>query len=144
MNIITPKNLSGFMELVPKEQVLFEKIKQKLEETYRLYGFYPIDTPILERSEILLAKTGGDTEKQIYRFSKGDTDMAMRFEMCIRDRESCEAKDGQPRGVRVTEQEDPEREIYTTTVVIETENGARVMGKPVGTYITVSYTHLFD
>ena len=47
MNIITPKNLSGFMELVPKEQVLFEKIKQKLEETYRLYGFYPIDTPIL-------------------------------------------------------------------------------------------------
>ena len=65
MNIITPKNLSGFMELVPKEQVLFEKIKQKLEETYRLYGFYPIDTPILERSEILLAKTGGDTEKQV-------------------------------------------------------------------------------
>ena len=83
MNIITPKNLSGFMELVPKEQVLFEKIKQKLEETYRLYGFYPIDTPILERSEILLAKTGGDTEKQIYRFSKGDTDMAMRFDLTV-------------------------------------------------------------
>ena len=73
MKIITPKNLSGFMELPPKEQVLFEKIKQKLEETYRLFGFYPIDTPVLERSEILLAKTGGDTEKQIYQ-------------MCIRDR----------------------------------------------------------
>ena len=83
MNIITPKNLSGFMELAPKEQVLFEKIKQKLEETYRLYGFYPIDTPVLERSEILLAKTGGDTEKQIYRFSKGDTDMAMRFDLTV-------------------------------------------------------------
>ena len=54
MKIITPKNLSGFMELPPKEQVLFEKIKQKLEETYRLFGFYPIDTPVLERSEILL------------------------------------------------------------------------------------------
>lgn len=53
------------------------------EETYRLYGFYPIDTPILERSEILLAKTGGDTEKQIYRFSKGDTDMAMRFDLTV-------------------------------------------------------------
>ena len=83
MKIITPKNLSGFMELPPKEQVLFEKIKQKLEETYRLFGFYPIDTPILERSEILLAKTGGDTEKQIYRFSKGDTDMAMRFDLTV-------------------------------------------------------------
>lgn len=83
MNIITPKNLSGFMELAPKEQVLFEKIRQKLEETYRLFGFYPIDTPVLERSEILLAKTGGDTEKQIYRFSKGDTDMAMRFDLTV-------------------------------------------------------------
>ena len=83
MKIITPKNLSGFMELPPKEQVLFEKIKQKLEETYRLFGFYPIDTPVLERSEILLAKTGGDTEKQIYRFSKGDTDMAMRFDLTV-------------------------------------------------------------
>lgn len=83
MKIITPKNLSGFMELPPKEQVLFEKIKQKLEETYRLFGFYPIDTPVLERSEILLAKTGGDTGKQIYRFSKGDTDMAMRFDLTV-------------------------------------------------------------
>lgn len=83
MNIITPKNLSGFMELPPKEQVLFEKIKQKMEETYHLFGFYPIDTPVLERSEILLAKTGGDTGKQIYRFSKGDTDMAMRFDLTV-------------------------------------------------------------
>ncbi len=83
MKIITPKNLSGFMELPPKEQVLFEKIRQKLEETYRLFGFYPIDTPVLERSEILLAKTGGDTGKQIYRFSKGDTDMAMRFDLTV-------------------------------------------------------------
>lgn len=83
MNMITPKNLSGFMELSPKDQILFERIKQTLEETYGLYGFYPIDTPVLERSEILLAKTGGDTEKQIYRFSKGDTDMAMRFDLTV-------------------------------------------------------------
>lgn len=83
MNMITPKNLSGFMELAPKDQVLFERIKRKLEETYQMYGFYPIDTPVLERSEILLAKTGGDTEKQIYRFSKGDTDMAMRFDLTV-------------------------------------------------------------
>lgn len=83
MKIITPRNLSGFMELEPKDQMLFEKIRQTLEETYRLYGFYPVDTPVLERSEILLAKTGGDTEKQIYRFSKGDTDMAMRFDLTV-------------------------------------------------------------
>ena len=61
----------------------------------------------------------------------------IRTDLALEAKESCEAKDGQPRGVRVTEQEDPEREIYTTTVVIETENGARVMGKPVGTYITL-------
>ena len=77
MNIITPKNLSGFMELPPKEQVLFEKIKQKLEETYRLFGFYPIDTPVLERSEILLAKTWrryGETDLpfQQGRYGYGD------------------------------------------------------------------------
>ena len=61
----------------------------------------------------------------------------IRTDLALEAKESCEAKDGQPRGVRVIEQEDTEREIYTTTVVIETENGARVMGKPVGTYITL-------
>ena len=61
----------------------------------------------------------------------------IRTDLALEAKESCEAKDGQLRGVRVTEQEDTEREIYTTTVVIETENGARVMGKPVGTYITI-------
>ena len=61
----------------------------------------------------------------------------IRTDLALEAKESCEAKDGQPRGVHVTEQEDTEREIYTTTVVIETENGARVMGKPVGTYITL-------
>ena len=63
--------------------------------------------------------------------------MRVRTDLALEAKESCEAKDGQPRGVRVTEQEDTERDIYTTTVVIETENGARVMGKPVGTYITL-------
>lgn len=82
-NIIQPRTLSGFMELGPAEQVLFERVKKKLEEIYSSYGFYPIDTPILEYSEILLAKAGGETEKQIYRFEKGDTDLTMRFDLTV-------------------------------------------------------------
>lgn len=71
------------MELMPDEQVLFEKVKAKLEKTYGSYGFFPLDTPILEYSEILLAKAGGETEKQIYRFEKGDTDLTMRFDLTV-------------------------------------------------------------
>ncbi len=82
-NIVTPRTLSGFMELAPKDQMVFEKIKQTLETTYRSFGFYPIDTPILESSEVLLAKGGGETEKQIYRFQKGDTDLSMRFDLTV-------------------------------------------------------------
>ena len=83
MAIITPRTLSGFMELAPKDQILFQKVKQKLEETYQMFGFFPIDTPVLEHSNILLAKAGGETEKQIYRFNKGDTDMTMRFDLTV-------------------------------------------------------------
>ena len=83
MAIITPRTLSGFMELAPKDQILFEKVKQKLEETYQMFGFFPIDTPVLEHSNILLAKAGGEAEKQIYRFNKGDTDMTMRFDLTV-------------------------------------------------------------
>lgn len=82
-NIIQPRTLPGFMELMPKEQVLFQKIRSVLEETYRSFGFFPLDTPVLEHSEILLAKAGGETEKQIYRFSKGDTDLTMRFDLTV-------------------------------------------------------------
>ncbi len=80
---IVPKTLSGMMELLPKEQLKFEQIKKTLEEVYRLYGFFPLDTPVLEASSVLLAKAGGETEKQIYRFSKGDNDMTMRFDLTV-------------------------------------------------------------
>ena len=82
-NLIKPRTLSGFMELSPKDQVLFEEIKRTLEKVYQSYGFFPLDTPVLEHSEILLAKAGGETEKQIYRFSKGDTDLTMRFDLTV-------------------------------------------------------------
>ena len=82
-NLVTPRTLAGFMELSPRDQLAFERIRQALEETYALYGFYPLDTPVLEHAEILFAKAGGETEKQVYRFMKGDTDLAMRFDLTV-------------------------------------------------------------
>lgn len=83
MNKTEPRTLPGFMELMPNEQILFEQMKQKIEKTYQKFGFLPLDTPILELSEVLLAKAGGETEKQIYRFEKGDTDISMRFDLTV-------------------------------------------------------------
>ena len=77
------RTLPGFMELLPKEQILFERIRGKMEEIYQSFGFFPLDTPVLEHSEILLAKAGGETEKQIYRFDRGDTDLTMRFDLTV-------------------------------------------------------------
>ena len=78
-----PKTLSGFMELYPNEQVLFDRMKNTIIETYKSYGFYPLDTPIIEYSSVLLAKAGGETEKQIYRFEKGDNDLSLRFDLTV-------------------------------------------------------------
>ncbi len=80
---ITPRTLSGFMELLPAPQQQMERFLQTLRETYSLYGFTPLDTPLVESAEILLAKGGGETEKQIYRFSKGDADLALRFDLTV-------------------------------------------------------------
>ena len=78
-----PRTLSGFMELLPNEQILFNQIKEKIEDTYKKFGFLPLDTPIIELSEVLLAKAGGETEKQIYRFNKGDNDLSLRFDLTV-------------------------------------------------------------
>ena len=82
-NLVTPRTLPGFMELSPRDQIAFERIRAALVDTYRLYGFFPLDTPVLEHSEILLAKAGGETERQIYRFQKGDSDLTMRFDLTV-------------------------------------------------------------
>ena len=83
MEIIRPRTLSGFMELLPEKQIYFEKMAGTLRDIYSLYGFYPLDTPQIEASEILLAKGGGETEKQIYRFTKGDNDLSLRFDLTV-------------------------------------------------------------
>ena len=80
---IQPRTLSGFMELPPRQQMLMESIMGTLRETYALYGFTPLDTPLIEASEVLLAKGGGETEKQIYRFTKGESDLSLRFDLTV-------------------------------------------------------------
>ncbi len=83
MERIKPRTLSGFMELLPRRQVQFERMVEALRRTYALYGFTPLDTPAVEASEVLLAKGGGETEKQIYRFTKGDADLSLRFDLTV-------------------------------------------------------------
>ena len=83
MDIIKPRTLSGFMELLPGKQIQFERMADILRTTYASYGFAPLDTPVIEDAQILLAKGGGETEKQIYRFQKGDSDLALRFDLTV-------------------------------------------------------------
>lgn len=83
MNKIEPKTLPGFMELLPNEQILFNQMKYQIQKSYEKFGFLPLNTPIIESADVLLAKAGGETEKQIYRFNKGDHDLALRFDLTV-------------------------------------------------------------
>lgn len=80
---VSPRTLSGFMELMPREQMKMERMMEVLRHSYSSYGFTPLDTPVIESAEVLLAKGGGETEKQIYRFTKGDSDLALRFDLTV-------------------------------------------------------------
>ena len=80
---VAPRTLSGFMELLPAAQIKMEKMMETLRRSYSVYGFTPLDTPVIESAEVLLVKGGGETEKQIYRFSKGDSDLALRFDLTV-------------------------------------------------------------
>ena len=80
---MTARTLQGFMELLPQEQIVFNHMKSVIAHTYEMFGFAPLDTPVLELADVLLSKSGGETEKQIYEFKKGDTDLAMRFDLTV-------------------------------------------------------------
>ena len=83
MNKVIPRTLPGFMELLPQDQILFNNMYDTIRKVYERFGFLPIDTPTIELSEVLLAKAGGETEKQIYRFNKGDSDLSLRFDLTV-------------------------------------------------------------
>lgn len=80
---VEPRTLPGFMELLPEQQIKFNSVRKVIQDTYEKFGFLPVDTPIIESANVLLAKAGGETEKQIYRFSKGDSDLALRFDLTV-------------------------------------------------------------
>lgn len=80
---VEPRTLPGFMELLPTEQIKFNNMMDKIRKSYEKFGFLPLDTPVIEMAEVLLAKAGGETEKQIYRFNKGETDLALRFDLTV-------------------------------------------------------------
>ena len=80
---VQPRTLSGFMELLPSRQIQFDRMAAILRDSFSLYGFFPLDTPLIEASDVLLAKGGGETEKQIYRFMKGDSDLSLRFDLTV-------------------------------------------------------------
>lgn len=82
-NQVKPRTLAGTVELLPNDQIIFNQMIDKIRKAYESFGFLPVDTPIIELSEILLAKAGGETEKQIYRFNKGDNDLSLRFDLTV-------------------------------------------------------------
>ena len=83
MKKVEPRTLPGFMELLPTDQIMFNEIKEKIQKSYEKFGFLPLDTPVIESSEVLLAKAGGETEKQVYRFTKGESDLSLRFDLTV-------------------------------------------------------------
>lgn len=82
-DIIRPSILAGFMELMPEEQKIFDDIVNKISNVYKSNGCLAIDTPIIEKSEVLLAKSGGETEKQVYSFEKGKNNLSLRFDLTV-------------------------------------------------------------
>ena len=81
--LVKPRTPSGFPEYLPGEQIEFNRLLGIIRNTYERYGFSPLDTPDIELSEVLLAKSGGDTAKQVYRFNKGETDLSLRFDLTV-------------------------------------------------------------
>ena len=81
--LIVPRKLSGFMELPPYKQIILDNMIDKIKKVYQSYAFMPLDTPVLELSEILFAKSGNSIDKEVYHFTKGDTDICMRYDLTV-------------------------------------------------------------
>lgn len=83
MKIVKPSTIAGVMELLPEDQLAFDNMKNIIEETFKKFQFLPIDTPVIEKNEILFAKGGGETEKQIYEIASETRDMSLRFDLTV-------------------------------------------------------------
>lgn len=83
MDIIKPSTIAGVMELLPDSQAVFDRMKNTIEDTFKDYGFLAIDTPVIEKNEILFAKGGGETEKQIFEIASDSKDMSLRFDLTV-------------------------------------------------------------
>ena len=83
MEPINTHAIPGFVEYLPEEQLLFEWMKASVEKSYRLFGFAPIDTPTIERLDVLLGKVGGETSQQIYRISRDGDEQGLRFDLTV-------------------------------------------------------------
>ena len=83
MDIIKPSTIAGVMELLPDEQAVFDRMKNTIEDTFKDFGFSAIDTPVIEKNEILFAKGGGETEKQIFEIASDSKDMSLRFDLTV-------------------------------------------------------------
>ena len=83
-NLIQPRILKGFRDFLPNSEIQRTTLTEKITKVYRSFGFVPIDTPVLEYTEILLRKSNGETEKQVFRFEdNGGRDVAMRFDLTV-------------------------------------------------------------
>ena len=88
MKKINTSPISGAQELLPEQQATFNNLKNKIGEVYHAHGFLSIETPTIDRTEILFAKAGGDTEKQVYKVVKtaeaaDEADQALRFDHTV-------------------------------------------------------------
>lgn len=81
--LVSPKKIQGFWELMPKDEVLFEDMLGRLKRVFETNCFLPLDTPVAEFAEVLLAKSGGDVDKEIYRFTKGHADICLRYDLTV-------------------------------------------------------------
>lgn len=83
MAYLTPRRPAGFGEFLPQDQLLFQKYLQTIQTSYESFGFTPIETPAIEYADVLLAKGGGETEKEMYQFQKGDNQLALHFDLTV-------------------------------------------------------------
>ena len=81
--MIQPSTLPGMMELLPEDQMVFDTIKRRIEDVFIKNAFFSIDTPAIEKLDVLLSKGGGETSKQVYRIDSSKKNQGLRFDLTV-------------------------------------------------------------